>query len=180
MRAFHKEFSLTANYQKGHGKRFKVWMMKHYPKEFLMHGERAMGNRQDLVTMGARPIYWNRVFNVEFLDEALRVKGAANILQENLFTVLSSVEMIASCRFFLHILHIAICLLFRWLAGNTHKLGHHNWGARSMGRAIDFIHSACKEIVNDVPLIHDESFMFHIFDELREKLPEFDEYVLDA
>ena len=110
MRAFHKEFSLTANYQKGHGKRFKVWMMKHYPKEFLMHGERAMGNRQDLVTMGARPIYWNRVFNVEFLDEALRVKGAANILQENLFTVLSSVEMIASCRFFLSYILLYVCL----------------------------------------------------------------------
>ena len=176
IRAFHKEFSLTANYPKGHGERFKVWMMKRYPKEFLMHAERAMGNRQDLVTMGAGPIYWNRAFNVEFLDEALRVKGAANILQENLFTVLSSVEMIASCRFF-SILHLAICLPFRWLTGNTHKLGHHNWGARSMGRAIDFIHSACEEIVDDVSLIHDESFMFHIFDELREELPEFDEYL---
>ena len=89
IRAFHKDFSLTANYPKRHGGRFKVWMMKRCPKEFLMHAERAMGNRQDLVTMGAGPIYWNRAFNVEFLDKALHVKGAANILQENLFTVLS-------------------------------------------------------------------------------------------
>ncbi|KAL7533847.1 hypothetical protein ACHAXR_005485 [Thalassiosira sp. AJA248-18] len=48
IRAFHKEFSLTANYPKG--------------------------RRQDLVTMGAGPIYLNRVFNVEYLDEALGEK----------------------------------------------------------------------------------------------------------
>lgn len=32
IRAFYKEFSLTANYPKGHGKKFKSWMMKRYPK----------------------------------------------------------------------------------------------------------------------------------------------------
>ena len=59
IRAFHKEFSLTANYPKGHGEKFRAWMIKNYPNEFLMHAERAMGNQQDLVTMGAGPIYWN-------------------------------------------------------------------------------------------------------------------------
>ena len=53
IRTFYKEFSLTANYPKGHGERFKVWTMKRCPKELLMHTERAMGNRQDLLTMGA-------------------------------------------------------------------------------------------------------------------------------
>ena len=176
IRAFHKEFSLTANYPKGHGEKFKSWMQKRYPKEFLMHAERATGSRQDIITMGAGPVYWNRRFSVEFLDDVLRVKGASNILQENLFTVLSSVEMIASSRFF-SILHLAICLPFRWLTGNTHKLAHHGWGARSMGRAVDLIHGACKEIVDDVSLIHDESFMLHIFDNLRSELPEFDAYL---
>ena len=46
-----------------------------------------------------------------------------------------------------------------------------------MGRAIDLIHCACKEIVDDVSLIHDESFMLHIFDELLEELPEFKAYL---
>ena len=44
IRAFHKEFSLTTNYPKGHGEKFKSWMMKRNPKEFLMHAERATGD----------------------------------------------------------------------------------------------------------------------------------------
>lgn len=46
-----------------------------------------------------------------------------------------------------------------------------------MGRAVDLIHGACNEIVGDVSLIHDESFMLHIFDDLRSELPEFDAYL---
>ena len=176
IRAFHKEFSLTANYPKGHGEKFRDWMIKCYPKEFLMHAERATGSRQDIITLGAGPIYWNRKFNVEFLDDVLRVKGASNILQENLFTILASQEMIASSRFFA-ILDLAICLQFRWLTGNTHKLAHCNWGARSMGHAIDLIYQACQDIVDDVTLIHDESYMLHIFDEFLEELPEFKAFI---
>ena len=84
--------------------------------------------------------------------------------------------MTAVTRFFA-ILHLAICMPFRWLTGKTHQLGHRNWGARSMGRAIDIIHTACKDIIEDTGLIHDESFMMHIFDQLRQELPEFDEYL---
>ena len=176
IRAFHKEFSLTANYPKGHGEKFRDWMIEHYPMEYLMHAERAGGSRQDLVTMGAGPIYWNRVYNVEFLDETLRVKGNENILQQNLFIILSSIEMIAVARFFA-IVHAAICMPFRWLAGTTHKLAHRNWGPRSMGRAIDILHSACSDIVANTRLIHDKSFMMNIFDELVSELPEFKEYM---
>ena len=46
-----------------------------------------------------------------------------------------------------------------------------------MGRAADLTHGACKDIVDDVSLIHDESFMLHIFDDLRSELPEFDAYL---
>ena len=139
--AFHKEFSLTANYPKFRGEQFRTWMMKCYPNNFLMHAERATSSRQDAITMGASPIYWYLKFNIEFLDDVLRVKGARNILQEKNFTVLSSLEMIENSCFF-SILHISICLPFRWLAGHTYKLAHHNWGPRSMGRAIDLIYHA--------------------------------------
>ena len=54
--AFHKEFSITSNYPKGHGEQFRTWMMKRYPKEFLMHAERATGSRKDIITMGSGPI----------------------------------------------------------------------------------------------------------------------------
>ena len=90
IRAFHKEFSITTNYPKGKGEKFLEWMIKNYPKEFLMHAERATGSRQDLITMDAGPIYWNRIFNVEFLGDVLWVKGAGNVFQEKLFTILSS------------------------------------------------------------------------------------------
>ena len=149
IRAFHKEISITANYPKGHGKQFRTWMMKRYPNEFLMNTNRATGNRQDIITMGAGPIYWNRKLNVKLLDDVLRVKGASNILQEFLFTVLSSLEMIANSRFF-SILHLSICLPFRRLAGYTHKLAHRNWGPRSMGRSIDLIYHACEYIVHGI------------------------------
>ena len=118
IRAFHKESSLTDNYPKGHGEKFLEWMIKNDPKSFLMHAERATGSRQDLITMGAGPIYGNRISNVDFLDDVLQVKGARNVLQENLFTILSSLEMVAFCRFF-SILQLAIFLPFRWLTSKT-------------------------------------------------------------
>ena len=37
IRIFHKEFSLTANYPQCHDEKFRDWMIKRYPKEFLMH-----------------------------------------------------------------------------------------------------------------------------------------------
>ena len=42
-----------------------------------------------------------------------------------------------------------------------------------MGRAVDMIHSACKNIIDNVMLIHDDFYMLHIFDKLRDELPEF-------
>jgi hypothetical protein len=174
--AYHKEFSLTANYPKGHGEQFLAWVRKHYPNEFLLHTERANGNRQDLVCMGADAIFMNRPLNVEFLDKRLRVRGNENILQQNLFIILSSLEMMAVSRFY-SILHVSVVIPFRWLAGNTHKLKKHKWGPRSMGRAMDILHNALIEILADIKSIHDESVMMHIFDELREELPEFDEFL---
>ena len=37
IRAFHKEFSLDANYPKGHGEKFRNWIIKNYPNEFIMN-----------------------------------------------------------------------------------------------------------------------------------------------
>ena len=103
IRAYHKEFSLTSNYPKGHGELFRDWIIKHHPMEFLLHAERAAGNRMDVICMGADAVYINRPLNVEFLDERLRIKDNSNILQENLFIVLLSLEMIAVSRFFFYI-----------------------------------------------------------------------------
>ena len=82
IRAFHKEFILNSNYKKGHGDKFRDWMIKKYPNEFIMNTERASGSRQYIITTGSGPIYWNRIFNIELLDDYLRIKDNKNILQK--------------------------------------------------------------------------------------------------
>jgi hypothetical protein len=125
LRAVDKEFSLTANYPKGHGDMFKHWLSKYHPGALLVPVVRTSGSRQDLATEGAAALYWNIRYYVPFLDECLR--GCKdNILQENLFIVLTSVEMIALCRT-MAILHFKVCMPMRWLAGNTHFLGQQGY-----------------------------------------------------
>ena len=175
LRAVDKEFSLCANYPKGHGEVFKEWMEQHHPGALLFHVERASGSRQDLCVEGAGAIYWNRKYWIEFLDDRLRNPGD-NILQENLFILLSSCEMIALARV-CSIVHIAICLPSRWLAGNTHKLAQYDWSVRSMGRMVDLLQKALVEVAADGQKMLDESFMMGIFDELIDELPPLKEYM---
>ena len=177
IRAYHKEFSLTSNYPKGHGELFRDWIIKNHPGEFLLHAERSNGNRMDVICMGADAVYINRPLNVEFLDHRLSIKDNSNILQENLFIVLSSLEMIAVSRLF-SILHVSIVIPFRWLAGNTHKLAKYGWGARSMGRAVDMLHTTCTQLLDDIKLIHDRNFMMKIFDEISNEIPAFKEFLV--
>ena len=45
-----------------------------------------------------------------------------------------------------------------------------------MGRAVDIIHIAWKDIIDNVTLIQNDLYMLHIFDELRGELPEFNAF----
>ena len=179
IRAIDKEFSLSANYPKGHGELFKVWMKKNYPMALLFHVERAAGSRQDLCTEGCLAIFMNYPYYVEFLDGMLRKITSNNqqksILQQNLFVILTSNEMIALARL-LSILHLSICMPFRYLAGKTHEFAKYNWGAATMSRVIDTLHFALKEIKEDASLILDPLYMMNIFKEYRDQLPPFKEY----
>ena len=60
LRAIDKEFSLPANYPKGHGVMFKTWMDFNHPGALLLPVEHASGSRQDLAVEGAASVYWNR------------------------------------------------------------------------------------------------------------------------
>ena len=42
-----------------------------------------------------------------------------------------------------------------------------------MGRAVNMIHNACKDMIDNVTLINNDLYMLHIFDQLRDELPEF-------
>ena len=72
IRAVNKEFSLSANYPKGHGELFREWMKSNHSGELLLHVERAKGSRQDLCTEGCMAIVMNWPYYIEFLDEQLR------------------------------------------------------------------------------------------------------------
>ena len=69
-------------------------------------------------------------------------KGVSeNILQRNLFIILESSEMIAQLRL-CSIFFLTIIVPMRWLASNTFKLSHRQWGEKSMGRVIDLVYDA--------------------------------------
>ena len=179
IRAIDKEFSLSANYPKGHGELFLEWMRDKHPGELLMHVERAVGSRQDLCTEGCMAIIMNYPYYVEFLDEQLRKKEKnkkVSILQRNIFVALTSSEMIALARL-LSILHLSICMPFRFLAGKTHEFKEYGWGPMSMGRVIDTLEKKLVSVVRDPRLILEEDFMMGMFEEYVQELKPLKDYV---
>jgi len=64
-----------------------------------------------------------------------------------------------------------------WLASNTFKLAHHNWGEKSIVRVIDLIYDAFIAIQSDGSLILDYDFMIGIFADLQKEMPEFNTYM---
>ena len=173
-----KEFSLPANYPKGHGHEFKFWLNKYHPGVLLVAVERVTGQRHDLAVEGTAAIYWNRKYYIEFLNDRLIAtdKGKGNILQTNLFVVLSCMELVAMCRVYA-IFHFCISIPMRWLAGNCHLLKHCNFSVRSMGRTIDILEEAMSNIVTDGSRMLSEFFMCNIWDELLLEIPEFQSYM---
>ncbi len=57
--AIDKEFSLPANYPKGHGDMFLHWLKRNHPGALLVPVERTAGSRQDLAAEGAAAVYWS-------------------------------------------------------------------------------------------------------------------------
>lgn len=178
-RAFDREFSLCANYPKGHGHLFQQWMKRNHHGELLLHVERAeSGGRQDVVPMASLAIYWNRNYCIEFLDYMLgitRRNQEDSILVQNLYVILSSIEMVAATRLW-GILHIAILMPIRWLSGNIHKLDVNNWCYFHLGMVLDRLKEMLEEIVEHPELIHDEEFMMSIIWHWKRDLPTFNEY----
>ena len=46
-----------------------------------------------------------------------------------------------------------------------------------MGRSVDLIHSTCNDVIDDITLIHDDSYMLHIFDKLLIDPPKFQAFI---
>jgi hypothetical protein len=153
-------------------------MRDNHPGELLLHVKRAAsGGRQDVCSMAALAMFWNHNYCLEFLEEQQRLCGKEdNILMSNLMCLLSSVEIIAVSRLW-SILHFAIVMPLRWLAGKTHTLTNYNWGPISLGRVYDQLKIDLQSIVDQPELIHNEEFMMGMMQPWQDKLPPFAEYM---
>ena len=144
-RAYDKEFSLAANYPKGHGHLFLIWLRKHYPGILLYHVESTHGTRQDILYTSSLAMFINRKVDIEFLAYCLEGEHDTNILQRNLYVLLTSNEMVAQGRL-LSIIYLSMMLPLRWLAGKTHTLAEYGCGVFSMGRALDIFYNKLLEL----------------------------------
>jgi len=93
-----------------------------------------------------------------------------------MWTIFASKENVAMYRVMV-IVHLAITIPVRWLAAETHNLGHHRWLPRSMGRVVDVLEAACAKIVDGNVDILDEKFMMNLFSVFRLEMVEFDEFL---
>ncbi len=177
-RAFDKMFSLCANYPKGWGEIFRTWMRSNHSGELLLSVERAVsGGRQDIASMAAMAIYWNRNYCIDFLDEMVTHCGKGeNILANNLWSLLASVEMVSVARLW-SILHLSVVMPLRWLAAKTHTLKEYGWGYISLGKVLDKLKDDFEAIIDQPELIHDESLMMGLMDDWADELPPFKDFL---
>jgi hypothetical protein len=88
---------------------------------------------------GGLAIYMNYPYYVEFFDTMLckltQKNMNASILQQNLFVVLTSSEMVALSQLN-SILYIGIIMSFQFLAEKTHQFKAYNWRAADMARVL--------------------------------------------
>ena len=94
----------------------------------------------------------------------------------NMFIILHATKMIAQLQI-ASIVFIAAVVPMRWLAEKTHKLGHHNWLERSMGRAVNLMYDASVEVESNRELMLNEDYIMGIFAPLYHELPELEEYL---
>ena len=127
--------------------------------------------------MGSMTIFKHHVPDIEFLGDQLDIFGNNHIPQKDIFIILSLIEIIATSILFA-ILNVDFFTSVRWLSGNTHKLEHHKWGARSIGRVFGILNTAFNNILYDITLIHKKSTMMFIFQHMVEELPEFKEFLV--
>ena len=98
IRSTHKLFYLQNNYPKSNGDSFKSHVEEHHLEQLLRHVESVNGNRQDMLTVCAGPIYFNARFHAEYLDIKLAACGKNNILEENVSIMLGSANVLTLLR----------------------------------------------------------------------------------
>jgi hypothetical protein len=122
-----KEYNGTANSSKRHGDNCEDYRKILHPGEVQIPITHILGgNCHDVSFEACISNYFHRHEIVEWLLYCLALPENKNILQRALFTLLTSVEMIAQLRIGA-IFFISIIVPMRWLAGNTHLLAQREW-----------------------------------------------------
>ena len=117
----------------------------------------------------------NPYFGTCFTFILYNVGRQDNILQRNLFVLLTSNEMVAQSRL-LGIVYLSCMLPLRWLAGKTYTLAQYGWGARSMSRVLNVFLAKLDQIHLNPLLLLSEMFMMNLFQEIMDDPPPFQEY----
>ncbi len=139
IRAIYKEFHGGGDYAKGKGRKdYHVWLEANHPEAFYINESRAAGGRQDLEYEACAAIYVNRPYYVEFLDMLMKDIAHSNILEDYLFVVLISVEMLAAVRTYA-VFYVTFVTELRFLAGSSHLLT--DWSPASMAQVADTFES---------------------------------------
>ena len=119
----------------------------------------------------------NLPYYLQFLHWHLSIGISSDgILQQTLFTLLCSTEVVALLQV-LSILHIAICLPTRWLAGNAKDLGQYGFSYYDMGSVLDLMEDRFEEISSDGSLMMNEDYMMDMFSSIAIKVDPFAEYL---
>ena len=173
-----KDFGFTANDAKGHGFIFENWMQTYHPTAYLFPIIQACGGpRQDLGVESAPAVLMSLPYYLQFLHWRLSIGISSNgILQQKLFTLLHSTEVVALL-WVLSILHIAICLPTRWLAGNVKDLGQYGFSYYDMGSVLDLMEDRFEEISSDGSLMMNEDYMMDMFSSIAINVDPFAEHL---
>ena len=97
----------------------------------------------------------NVPYYLEFLIWRVGCGHGDGILERNLFMLLLSVKMIAFFRV-LSILHITVCMTFRWISGNFGNLSQHNFGVADIAPVVDIVDKELYEVLIDGEKLIDE------------------------
>ena len=88
----------------------------------------------------------------------------------------SAMEVLAQIRV-AAIIHVAVSIPMRWLAGKSHTPAHNGWGEKSMGKALHILHDAFTQVQEGGKFLLDHSFMMSIFLDLYKEIPKLKNYL---
>lgn len=116
----------------------------------------------------ATAVYWSRRYWTEIMDEFLCTRKFLYCV------VVHGDDWIVSL---FAITYFATVMQMRWLAGDYHLHGVHDWSKQSMKRIIDALHNAIVQVESHGSLFLDKIFINIIFSELSSKIAELAEHL---